>query len=122
MTSSFRPGSSAPAMIDGQVLRRVPAAPMALAVAVLALLVVVGLVGSNAVAENIVPTAFWLVIWIAVPISCGILGDWTTRFNPIAAMARLVDRDRLRRLLIGREEPLAWPVWLGWWPAVALFF
>jgi hypothetical protein len=35
------------------------------------------LAGSDEVAENIVPTFFWLLVWIAVPLSCGLVGDWT---------------------------------------------
>jgi hypothetical protein len=88
---------------------------------VLLLLIVCGLVGSQEVAENIVPTAFWLLVWIAVPISCALIGDWTRPFNPFAALSRACDRPALRRALLG-GPPVSWPGWLGWWPAVVLFF
>ena len=39
------------------------------ALVVLILLALAGLLGSNEVAENIVPTTFWLLVWIAVPLS-----------------------------------------------------
>ena len=81
-----------------------------------------GFVGSQEVAENIVPTAFWLLVWIAVPLSCGLIGDWTTALNPFAFLATLVDRPALRRLMLGSAEPIKWPRRLGWWPAVVLFF
>lgn len=84
-------------------------------------LIVSGFVGSQTVAENIVPTAFWLILWIAVPISCGIFGDWTRPLNPYAAVSRALDRDSLRRAVLGGGA-LTWPRWLGWWPAVFLFF
>lgn len=87
----------------------------------LAAVILCGIVGSQEVAENILPTAFWLILWIAVPLSCGLLGDWTRPFNPYALLARAVDRPSLRRSLIGGSE-LAWPERLGWWPAVILFF
>lgn len=87
----------------------------------LLLLIVAGFIGSQEVAENIVPTAFWLVIWIAVPISCALLGDWTRPVNPYAALARWADRPGLRRAIIGGPV-LPWPEWLGWWPAAILFF
>lgn len=87
---------------------------------VLILLVICGLIGSQGVAENIVPTVFWLVIWIAVPISCAIFGDWTRPVNPYAALARAVDRPSLRQVILG-GPPLTWPTWLGWWPAVVIF-
>lgn len=85
-------------------------------------LIVAGLVGSQAVAENIVTSFFWLLVWVAVPISCGVIGDWTRPVNPFAALARALDRNGLRRALFGGEAPVRWPGWLGWWPATALFF
>ncbi|WP_143094567.1 hypothetical protein [Streptacidiphilus jiangxiensis] len=88
----------------------------------LAGLVVVGLVGSQTVAENILPTVFWLVVWIAVPLSCGLLGDWTRPLNPFAALARLGDSPTARRLLLGSARPVQWPARLGWWPATVAFF
>jgi hypothetical protein len=96
--------------------------PAILGIAVLIALVAAGLVGSQEVAENIVPTAFWLVIWVVVPLSCGVLGDWTKDWNPFVALARLADRPGLRRVLLGSEQPVAWPAWLAWWPAVGLYF
>ena len=90
--------------------------------AVLFLLGLGGLLGSNEVAENILPTVFWLVVWIMVPLSCGLLGDWTRALNPYANLVRLVDRPGLRRAVLSRAVPLRYPRWLGWWPAVLLFF
>ena len=87
-----------------------------------AALAVGGWIGSQAVAENIVTTAFWLVVWIAVPISCGLIGDWTRPVNPFAAVARAFDNDRLRKLLLGSDRLAAWPERLGHWPAAFLFF
>jgi hypothetical protein len=65
---------------------------------------------------------FWLIIWIAVPLSVGLLGDWTRPVNPFAFLGRIADRSALRRALLGSPQPVTWPGWLGWWPAVALFF
>jgi hypothetical protein len=81
-----------------------------------------GLFGSQEVAENIVPTIFWLLIWIAVPLSCGLLGDWTPRLNPFAQIGRITDSLGLRKSVLGRRKAFSWPAWLGWWPAVAVFF
>lgn len=50
----------------------------------LLLLALCGLRGSNTVAENILPTAFWLIVWIVIPLSSGLLGDWTRPVNPYA--------------------------------------
>ena len=96
--------------------------PAALGLVLLAGLVAAGIAGSQEVAENIVPTSFWLVLWIAVPLSCGLLGDWTRPLNPFASLARLGDSDRVRRVLLGSPQPLGWPGWLGWWPATVAFF
>ncbi|MEN3359900.1 MAG: hypothetical protein V7637_3882 [Mycobacteriales bacterium] len=93
-----------------------------LSVAGLAVLIWCGRAGSQEVAENIVPTVFWLIVWIAVPLSCGLIGDWTQPVNPFAFLARVADRPGLRRVLLAGSEPVRWPAWLGWWPAVVLFF
>lgn len=94
----------------------------ALGLVLLAGLVAAGLLGTQEVAENILPTVFWLVLWIAVPLSCGVLGDWTRSLNPFASIARLADSDGARRALLGDAARVAWPRWLGWWPAAVTFF
>ena len=91
-----------------------------LSLLVLLFYVLVGLLGSQEVPENILPTTFWLVAWIIVPLTCGIIGDWTQLVNPFAALAKFCDRPALRRRVLSDERPIAWR--LGWWPAVALFF
>lgn len=106
---------------DNPVLRRAPVRS-AIAWIIVAGVATLGWIGSQAVAENILPTTFWLLIWIAVPISCGVVGDWTRPVNPFAAVARLTDRDALRRTLLGTERHFGWPARLGSWPAVVLFF
>jgi hypothetical protein len=55
-----------------------------------------------------------------VPLSCGLLGDWTRPVNPFAFLSHLADSERLRRRLLARSSPLPWPRRLGWWPAAAL--
>jgi hypothetical protein len=101
----------------------VPHRPLlgALGLLVLAFLIYAGIYGSQEIAENILPTMFWLIVWIAVPISCGIVGDWTPWVNPFATIARVVDRSDLRQRLIGGPR-LTWPSWLGFWPATLIFF
>ncbi|GAC1445589.1 MAG: hypothetical protein NVSMB55_27460 [Mycobacteriales bacterium] len=107
---------------DAPPTRRPHPLPGALAVVVTAGLTWIGLVGSQTIAENILPTVFWLLVWIAVPLSCGLLGDWTRPVNPFAALARWTDNAGLRRVILARDTPLPWPSWLGWWPAVGLYF
>lgn len=99
----------------------VPATARWLVAALLVLMIVAGFVGSQEVPENILPTVFWLLVWIAVPVSCGVFGDWTRYANPFIEIARHADRESVRRTLIGGPR-LAWPRRLGWWPATVLFF
>ena len=47
-------------------------------------LMVCGWIGSQSVAENILPSFFWLAVWVATPISCGVIGDWTRPVNPFS--------------------------------------
>jgi hypothetical protein len=94
----------------------------AAALVVLVLLVYCGFAGTQTVSDNILPTVFWLLVWIGVPLSCGLVGDWTRPVNPFGRLTRITDNRRLRRLVVARDEPLAWPRGLGWWPAATLFF
>jgi heme/copper-type cytochrome/quinol oxidase subunit 2 len=111
-----------PDLPDGPPAMRIRPIGAALSFVLLAALVACGLLGSQETAENLLPTVFWLLVWIAVPLSCGLLGDWTRGVNPFAVLGTLADRPALRRRLLGSPEPVGWPRWLGWWPAVALYF
>lgn len=88
----------------------------------LIILILAGILGSQVVSENILPTLFWLIVWIAVPLSCGIIGDWTQNLNAFSWIAKLTDSSKLRQRILGKSEALSWPDKLGWWPAVALLF
>jgi hypothetical protein len=116
-----------PVAADGGTDAHVPAGPVrplpgVASLVVLAALVAAGFAGSQERAENIVPTVFWLVLWIAVPLSCGLTGNWTREANPFAVLARLADSGKARQAVFGSPGTLPWPAWLGWWPAVATFF
>ncbi len=80
---------------------------------------VVGMVGTQEKTFNVAPLFFWVAFWIAVPLSCGVLGDWTRTVNPFAVAARAGDHPRLRRAVLARQRPLPWT--MGWWPAFGLF-
>jgi hypothetical protein len=107
---------------DGVAVGRGHPVLAAAGVLLLAGLVVAGVGGSQEVAENILPIAFWLVLWIAVPLSCGLAGDWTRPLNPFATLARLADSDRARRVLLSSPRCVRWPRRLGRWPATVSFF
>jgi hypothetical protein len=106
---------------DAAHLRDTPAWLGVLSVVVLALLCWCGFVGAQETSENILPTVFWLLVWIAVPLTVALVGDWTQPVNPYYFLSRIGDSPSLRRSVLGGEAPLAWPRWLAWWPAVVLF-
>jgi hypothetical protein len=123
LPTAVRPATeTGSAVSDALSPRRVAPVRMVVAWLLFAALAVGGWIGSQAVAENIVTTAFWLVVWIAVPISCGLIGDWTRPVNPFAVVARAFDHNRMRTLLLGSNRRVAWPERLGYWPAAILFF
>lgn len=123
LPTAVRPATATgPPLRDVALVRRPAPVRMLVAWLLFIALAVGGWIGSQALAENLLPTAFWLLVWIAVPVSCGLIGDWTRPVNPFAAIARACDRDRLRALLLGSEHRVRWPERLGFWPAAALFF
>ena len=100
---------------------RLPWRPVSGGLSLLATLfiAVVGLVGTQETAYNIAPLFFWLFLWIFVPLTCGLLGDWTRPVNPFAVVGRLGDDPGLRKAVLARKSPLTWT--FGWWPAFGLF-
>jgi len=86
--------------------------PQAVALIVGLLLAAAGLFGSQSIPDNILPTIFWLVFWIAVPISIAIIGNYWPYVSPLNLVARIAG-PRARR-----PYPEAW----GYWPAAVLFF
>jgi len=81
-----------------------------------------GFFGSQEQAENIITTWLWIVVWIAIPLTVAIVGDWTQPLNPYLFLSRLTDSPRLRQALLGAPDPVRWSDRVGWWPAVVLFF
>ena len=107
---------------DGAHLRDVHPVWGTLSVIWLGFLCWCGFAGTQEVSENLLPTVFWLIVWIAVPLSVALIGDWTQPVNPFAFLAKVADSSRARQVILGGPEPLRWPDWLGWWPAVTMFF
>src|SRR4051794_18955537 len=110
------------AALDGSWIRGPHPVWGALSVLWLAFLIWCGLTGSEEVAENLVVTWLWLLVWIAVPLSVALIGDWTQPVNPYAFLSKIADAPRLRAAVLGGPDAVRWPDWLGWWPAVVLFF
>ena len=90
-----------------------------LAVAVTLLVAWLGLTGTQEVSDSVAPLFLWLGLWVVVPLTAGLVGDWTGPVNPFAHLARLGDSASLRRAVLARSAPLAWRA--GWWPALGAF-
>ena len=60
---------------DGSHIRGLWPVLGVLAVAWLGFLCYCGITGSQEVPENIVPTWFWIVVWIAIPLLVALIGD-----------------------------------------------
>jgi hypothetical protein len=95
--------------------------PAAIGLLLTVAVAVVGVTGLQEISENIAPTFFWLLVWILVPMTCGLVGDWTRPWNPFATMGRLGDSASLRKTILARKQPLVWSARVGWWPAVMMF-
>lgn len=93
-----------------------------LSVLVLLGLVLGGLLGSQEVSENLTPVFVWLVLWVALPLVVGAVGDFTGPVNPFAVIARAAGSPRVRRLVLNRTAPLPWPPLLGWWVSALVYF
>jgi hypothetical protein len=117
-----RRGAGEPETPDGSFLRGLQPVWGVLSLLWLAFLCWCGFAGSQEQAENLVTTWLWIVVWIAVPLSVAVIGDWTQPVNPYAFLAKIADSPGLRRTVLGSEVPVTWPRWLGWWPAAVLFF
>ncbi len=91
---------------------RTPTWPGWIVFAVGAGLALAGLVGTQEAAESILPTIFWLVFWIAVPLSVALVGNYWPYVSPLNVLARAVGPKSRR------PYPNAWQSW----PAVVLFF
>ncbi len=86
--------------------------------ALFALLVYAGYEGSQIYTDNIDPTFIYVIFWVGVPIASVLFGDWFRAFSPWLAFARGI-RWLGARARLSWRAPLAYPRWLGRWPAVA---
>ncbi|HEY8302266.1 MAG TPA: hypothetical protein VIG48_10230 [Jatrophihabitans sp.] len=92
--------------------RRVSMLAGVVGVILLAALCWAGFTGVQDIPENILPTAFWVYVWVVLPLASGLIGDFTSGVNPYGFLAQLGER-------IG-PRARTWPKQLGWWPAVVL--
>lgn len=102
---------------------RVPAATLwevlggVIGVAVFAFVVYAGLAGTQTADANLAPTFIYYVFWVGIPFASAVLGDVFALFNPWRALARGAAAVAGRIAGGDTPEPLAYPRWLGRWPA-----
>jgi hypothetical protein len=105
--------------------RRVWRAPVVLealcglvGIAAFALVVYAGFAGTQSPTANVAPTFIFVVFWVGIPFLSAVFGDVFAPFNPWRAVARGVAWVA-GRVTGGRlPEAVAYPQWLGRWPAV----
>ena len=105
-------------------LCRVPRLPTTaasfIAFTLLVLLLLAGLSGSRDPLANPLPLAVWTLWWVGLTVVQAFLGDLWAALNPWLAPYRLLRRLDGRSAADDRP-PLAYPSWLGYWPAVLGF-
>jgi hypothetical protein len=84
-------------------------------------LVYAGFAGTQEMTGNIVPTAVFVVFWVGLPMASFVFGDVFRPFNPWRAVGRGIG-GLMARVGGGAPEPIAYPDWLGRWPAAAGIF
>jgi hypothetical protein len=90
----------------------------AIGVAAFALVVYAGFAGTQTATANLAPTVIYVLFWVCIPFATAVFGDVFAAFNPWRAVARAVAWVA-GRVSGGRlPAPMAYPVWLGRWPAV----
>jgi hypothetical protein len=114
--------------VEERRVLRVPAILEVLAgvagVAAFVITVWAGFAGTQTATANLMPTVVYVIFWVAIPFTTLLLGNVFAAFNPWRAVTRGVAWVFTRG---GRREaptPLAYPAWLGRWPAALgiLFF
>jgi hypothetical protein len=88
----------------------------------LMLIIIAGLIGDTNPFKNIAPTTVWVIWWVGFAYVSGLFGNLWALINPWKTVYEFVER-LVQRLLNGVRPGLylAYPKWLGDWPAVLLF-
>lgn len=89
----------------------------ALGVAAFAVVVWAGLAGTQTATANLAPTVIYVIFWVGIPFVSALLGDVWAAFNPWRAIARGTAWVAARVTGGRLPEPMAYPAWLGRWPA-----
>jgi hypothetical protein len=105
-------------------LRRVATIPRGLrtlcglvGVALYGVVVYAALAGSDVPTANLAPTAIYVAFWVGIPVLSVLLGDVFALFSPWRALHRWIAGAARRVSPRLDAAPLAYPTWLGRWPA-----
>ncbi|MFT5371258.1 MAG: hypothetical protein ACI9R7_000785, partial [Lysobacterales bacterium] len=91
-------------------------------VAFLVLVILAGYFGDQNPFKNIAPTAIWVIWWVGFAYISGLLGNLWLVVNPWSASFRWIENLWDFFSHDGKFGlNIAWPQWLGVWPAVCLF-
>jgi hypothetical protein len=86
-------------------------------VAAFAGMVYAGYAGTQTATANIEPTVIYVLFWVGLPFASALFGDVFAPFNPWRATARFVAWVAGRVSGGKLPAPMAYPAWLGRWPA-----
>ncbi|MCB1380766.1 MAG: hypothetical protein KDK89_20715 [Alphaproteobacteria bacterium] len=109
-------GRKPPRLDLGPIAGLVTVVPSLASLALVLVLVAAGFAGPTDPTANPLPGVVWKLWWTGLTIVVLFTGNLWAAVNPWTGLLRLMGRLGLRR------PPLAWPAWLGLWPAVLLFF
>ncbi len=88
----------------------------AVAVGLLAVIVVACFAGNQSPTRNIAPTAVWIAWWVGFAYLSALVGNLWAVVNPWSAVFAWGEA------AVGPRHGVAYPAWLGAWPAVVLFW
>src|SRR4051812_10229547 len=86
-------------------------------VAAFAGMVYAGYAGTQTATANVEPTVIYVLFWVGLPFASALFGDVFAPFNPWRATARFVSWVARRVAGDRLPAPMAYPAWLGRWPA-----
>ena len=115
--------------LEGAAERRVAGVPRfldplagAIGLAFFVLVVYAGFQGSQTTTNNLAPTVVFVLFWVGIPVASLIFGDVFMALNPWRAAARAVSWVAAKFSRGGLPAPMAYPAWLGRWPAALGIF
>lgn len=105
-------------------LRRVAAIPPGLrtlcgliGVALYGVVLYAAFAGTEVPTANLAPTTIYVAFWVGIPVLSVLLGDVFALFSPWRALYRWISGTARRVSPALDVEPMAYPAWLGRWPA-----